>query len=92
MTEETDLLPEMELENFSDRDNVEELEDGGFRVTCVYDGEEFESDSLSDAIHREGVYRSKHHTDSESIVRKNEKEHTRRNIITDKWKPGENRA
>jgi len=73
-------------------DYVEKTDDGRFRVTSPYDGEEFVSESLDEALLKEGIYRAENHVDSsENIKRQNDMEHTRRNIV-EEWRTGENRA
>lgn len=43
------------------RDNIEQLDDGSWKATCPYDGEEFVADTRMDALSMEGVHRAENH-------------------------------
>jgi len=47
------------------RDNIEELEDGRWKATCPFDGEEFTGETRTEALTKEGVHRAENHVKSD---------------------------
>jgi len=65
-------------------DNIEQLEDGSWKATCPFDGDEFVADTKMEAKSKEGAHRAEKHIDSsENIERQEESDGE---SIVDTWK------
>jgi hypothetical protein len=65
-------------------DNIEELDDGSWKATCPFDGEEFVADTRAEALTKEGAHRAENHIDSSERIERQEESDGE--SIVDDWK------